>query len=70
MSIKSPKISRDCKDGTPEENHEYILIRDVEGDDSVIDGTREIRYLECKHCGKQIDDDGRDYDGDDYSDDF
>jgi len=58
----------ECRDGTPEEDHDWKEVHDWGGDPDVVHGTFNIDYLECRQCGKHIPipdgyrgDDGSDY---------
>ena len=43
----------DCADGTPDEDHDWQVIRDWYGDPDVINGTCDITFLRCRQCGKE-----------------
>jgi hypothetical protein len=57
----------ECRDGDPEEDHNWERIRDWAGDPGVIGGTYDIRTKRCRQCGKEIEDTDPD---DDYDDEF
>lgn len=43
----------DCKDGTPEEDHDWRLQTDDFGDPGVINGCGVIYYMQCRQCRKE-----------------
>lgn len=48
----------DCKDGTPDEDHDWKLMHDSYGADDVINGTADMYWYECEQCGKEKEWDG------------
>jgi hypothetical protein len=54
----------ECRDGTPDEDHDWEYIRDWYGDPGVINGTADCNYKRCRQCGKEDAWDGADW-GDD-----
>lgn len=55
-----------CRDGTPDEDHDWEYVNDWAGDPDVIGGTYDIRYKVCRVCGKKAEWDGKG--GDDFDD--
>ena len=62
MGIKTP--GWDCGDGTPDEDHDWELKTDTQGDGMY---TQQYHWLECCQCGKTKEATDADLDtGDDY----
>lgn len=55
MTAESKTPGWDCADGTPDEDHDWQLVRDWAGDPGVINGTYDIVYMQCTQCGKERD---------------
>ena len=43
----------DCKDGTPDEDHDWKRISDWYGDPGVINGIADCSFRRCRVCGKE-----------------
>ncbi len=43
----------DCKDGTPDEDHDWVRVSDWYGDPSIPNGTADCSFRRCRVCGKE-----------------
>lgn len=43
----------ECREGTPDEDHDWKFVSDWYGDPCVINGTADCSYWLCRACGKE-----------------